>query len=105
MSWKLLEAKIEHLYWTPCAAHCLDLMLEDIGKKVPKFLEQAFTMVRCFEDCQLIGYRSTVNSISQFGASRFSGSLCYGSWNRGICQNRMCDVNHEIGNCTSIGMI
>ena len=21
-----------HLYWTPCAAHCLDLILEDIGK-------------------------------------------------------------------------
>ena len=20
------------LYWTPCTAHCLDLMLEDIGK-------------------------------------------------------------------------
>ena len=27
-----LEAKYEHLYWTPCAAHCLDLMLEDIFK-------------------------------------------------------------------------
>ena len=22
-----------NLYWTPCATHCLDLMLEDIGKK------------------------------------------------------------------------
>ena len=22
-----------HLYWTPCAAHCIDLMFEDIGKK------------------------------------------------------------------------
>lgn len=22
-----------NLYWTPCAAHCLDLMFEDIGKK------------------------------------------------------------------------
>ncbi|KAK8941281.1 hypothetical protein KSP39_PZI010745 [Platanthera zijinensis] len=29
---KLLEAKRPHLYWTPCAAHCIDLMLEDIGK-------------------------------------------------------------------------
>ncbi|CAH1412850.1 unnamed protein product [Lactuca virosa] len=37
---KLLEAKREHLYWTPCAAHCLDLMLEDIGKKVPKFTKE-----------------------------------------------------------------
>ncbi|KAL1220002.1 hypothetical protein V5N11_028810 [Cardamine amara subsp. amara] len=29
---KLLEAKRLTLYWTPCAAHCIDLMLEDIGK-------------------------------------------------------------------------
>uniref|UniRef100_A0A0R0H3S6 BED-type domain-containing protein n=1 Tax=Glycine max TaxID=3847 RepID=A0A0R0H3S6_SOYBN len=29
---KLLEEKRKHIYWTPCAAHCIDLMLEDIGK-------------------------------------------------------------------------
>ncbi|XP_031106140.1 uncharacterized protein LOC116010770 [Ipomoea triloba] len=29
---RLLEGKILTLFWTPCAAHCLDLMLEDIGK-------------------------------------------------------------------------
>ena len=28
----MLEAKRPHLYWTPCAAHCIDLMLEDIGE-------------------------------------------------------------------------
>ncbi|XP_028062825.1 uncharacterized protein LOC114266138 [Camellia sinensis] len=33
---KFLEAKRPHLYWTPCAAHCLDLMLEDIFK-IPNF--------------------------------------------------------------------
>ena len=27
---KLME-KRKHLYWTPCAAHCLDLMLEKLG--------------------------------------------------------------------------
>ncbi|KAJ7977287.1 HAT transposon superfamily protein [Quillaja saponaria] len=27
-----LEAEYPYLYWTPCAAHCVDLMLEDIGK-------------------------------------------------------------------------
>lgn len=32
---KLLMVERPHLYWTPCAAHCLDLMLEDIGK-LPK---------------------------------------------------------------------
>ncbi|XP_065865459.1 uncharacterized protein [Euphorbia lathyris] len=29
---KLLEVKRPHLFWTPCAAHCIDLMLEDIEK-------------------------------------------------------------------------
>jgi hypothetical protein len=29
---RLLERKIPHLFWTPCAANCLDLMLEGIGK-------------------------------------------------------------------------
>ncbi|CAA0813172.1 hAT dimerisation domain-containing protein / transposase-related, partial [Striga hermonthica] len=29
---KLLEDKRPHLFWTPCAAHCVDLILEDIGK-------------------------------------------------------------------------
>ena len=27
-----MQARRKHLHWTPCAAHCLDLMLEDIGK-------------------------------------------------------------------------
>ncbi|RWR84728.1 hypothetical protein CKAN_01355300 [Cinnamomum micranthum f. kanehirae] len=37
---KFLEAKFARLYWTPCAAHCLDLMLEDIFK-IPS-LKRAF---------------------------------------------------------------
>ncbi|XP_042465661.1 uncharacterized protein LOC122048123 [Zingiber officinale] len=33
----------QHLFWSPCAAHCIDLMLEDIGKttKVKKCVEKA----------------------------------------------------------------
>jgi hypothetical protein len=30
---KLLMRKWPHLYWVPCVAHCIDLMLEDIGKE------------------------------------------------------------------------
>lgn len=30
---EILMDKRKHLYWTPCAAHCIDLMLEDFGKK------------------------------------------------------------------------
>jgi hypothetical protein len=29
---RLLMESIPHLFWTLCAAHCLDLLLEDIGK-------------------------------------------------------------------------
>eukprot|EP00253_Pinus_taeda_P027736 PITA_27736 len=29
---KMLESKYRAIFWTPCAAHCIDLMLEDIGK-------------------------------------------------------------------------
>ena len=29
---KLLMKKY-NLYWTPCAAHCIDLMFEDISKR------------------------------------------------------------------------
>ncbi|KAA0032567.1 uncharacterized protein E6C27_scaffold43053G00270 [Cucumis melo var. makuwa] len=32
MAGRLLEAKRPQLIWSPCAAHCLDLMLEDIYK-------------------------------------------------------------------------
>ncbi|KAF7832439.1 zf-BED domain-containing protein/DUF659 domain-containing protein/Dimer_Tnp_hAT domain-containing protein [Senna tora] len=32
---KRLMEKRKHLYWTPCAAHCIDLMLEDFEKHIP----------------------------------------------------------------------
>ncbi|KAL0017409.1 hypothetical protein SO802_004478 [Lithocarpus litseifolius] len=45
---KLLEAKRPNLYWTPCAAHCIDLILEDIGKipRIAKTLERAIQLTR-----------------------------------------------------------
>nr|XP_016443074.1 PREDICTED: uncharacterized protein LOC107768464 [Nicotiana tabacum] len=29
---QLLQIKRKHIYWMPCVAHCIDLILEDIGK-------------------------------------------------------------------------
>ncbi|KAL0361973.1 UNVERIFIED_CONTAM: hypothetical protein Sradi_3881800 [Sesamum radiatum] len=29
---EMLMQKRKHLFWSPCVAHCIDLMLEDIGK-------------------------------------------------------------------------
>ena len=39
----LLMEKRKHLFWSPCAAHCIDLMLKDIGsiKQIKKTLDQA----------------------------------------------------------------
>jgi len=31
---ELLMQKREHLYWTPCAAHCIDLIFEDFEKQI-----------------------------------------------------------------------
>ena len=33
MKAEMLLMKKYNLYWTPCAAHCIDLMFEDIGKR------------------------------------------------------------------------
>ncbi|KAF5755625.1 putative ribonuclease H-like superfamily [Helianthus annuus] len=43
----MLMAKRKNLFWTPCSAHCLDLMLEDIGKieKVKKTIEKGIFLV------------------------------------------------------------
>jgi hypothetical protein len=47
---QMLEQKRKHLYWTPCAAHCVDLMLEDIGKQIPR-------VKSCIKDAMFInGY-------------------------------------------------
>ncbi|XP_006598590.1 uncharacterized protein [Glycine max] len=44
---KLLEEKRKHIYWTPCAAHCIDLMLKDIGKLplIRKTIRRAINLV------------------------------------------------------------
>ncbi|KAL4293280.1 hypothetical protein AHAS_Ahas18G0112300 [Arachis hypogaea] len=31
---RLLESEFPRLYWSPCVAHCINLMLQDIGKFV-----------------------------------------------------------------------
>ncbi|KAK9715805.1 hypothetical protein RND81_06G190600 [Saponaria officinalis] len=65
---KLLEAKRPHLYWTPCAAHCIDLMLEDIGKilRVRASLKKAM-----FINAFVYGGRpSVVNLMRQFTNQR-----------------------------------
>ena len=39
----LLMEKRKHLFWSPCVAHCIDLMLEDIAsmKQIKEILDQA----------------------------------------------------------------
>eukprot|EP00253_Pinus_taeda_P023589 PITA_23589 len=41
---KMLMERHHTLFWTPCAAHCLDLLLEDMGKL--SFIKEAVDMAR-----------------------------------------------------------
>jgi hypothetical protein len=40
---RLLMERNRSLFWTPCAAHCIDLMLEDMGKTsfIKEVIDQA----------------------------------------------------------------
>ncbi|KAH1232957.1 hypothetical protein GmHk_09G025506 [Glycine max] len=44
---KILQVTRPKIFWTPCAAHCLDLMLEDIGKipKVKRVIQRGIKLV------------------------------------------------------------
>ena len=41
---RMLMERHPTLFWTPCAAHCLDLLLEDMGKL--SFIKEAVDMAR-----------------------------------------------------------
>ncbi|KAL7585739.1 hypothetical protein Lser_V15G44315 [Lactuca serriola] len=43
---RIVEEKYPHIYWTPCAAHCINLMLEDIFKlpHLKKTLDRAIAV-------------------------------------------------------------
>jgi hypothetical protein len=45
---ELLMEQRSHIYWTPCAAHCIDLMLMDIGKlrRVQQAVDTAQSITR-----------------------------------------------------------
>ena len=45
---KMLESKHKTIFWTPCVAHCIDLMLEDIGKQdwVKDVIDQAKSITK-----------------------------------------------------------
>ncbi|XP_027932739.1 uncharacterized protein LOC114188342 [Vigna unguiculata] len=64
---KLLEEKRPHLYWTPCAAHCIDLMLEDIGKLplIKKTIQRGISLVGF-----IYSHSSTLSLLRQFTNKR-----------------------------------
>lgn len=39
---EMLMKTRKKIYWTPCAAHCIDLMLEDFEKKIPIHTEAIY---------------------------------------------------------------
>ena len=47
---RLLEAEFPTIVWTPCASHCLDLLMEDVAKLgwVKRIVQQATSIVNFF---------------------------------------------------------
>ena len=47
---RLLEEEFPTIVWTPCASHCLDLFMEDVGKLkwVKRIVKQALSIVTFF---------------------------------------------------------
>jgi len=64
---KLLQEKRSHLYWTPCAAHCIDLMLEDIGKLplIKKTIQRGVSLVGF-----IYSHSSSLSLLQQFTNKR-----------------------------------
>ncbi|KAK1407750.1 hypothetical protein QVD17_39376 [Tagetes erecta] len=74
---EFLMEKRKHLFWTPCAAHCLDLMLEDIGKlpKIKKTLEKGIFLVGyIYNHCGVLNLMRefTKNELTRSGITRFA---------------------------------
>ncbi|RVW13977.1 hypothetical protein CK203_117186 [Vitis vinifera] len=69
MAGRLLELKRPHLYWTPCVAHCLDLMLEDIGKlpNIKRTLERAISLNGLGLQLLSSHYRDCMNKKTTWG--------------------------------------
>ncbi|XP_010527565.1 PREDICTED: uncharacterized protein LOC104804899 [Tarenaya hassleriana] len=64
---KMLEEKRSHLFWSPCAAHCVDLILEDIGKisSIKLTIKRAISVVGF-----IYNHSSTLSLLSQFTNKR-----------------------------------
>ena len=47
---KMVEANFPKIVWNPCASHCLDLLMEDIGGLpcIKELMEHAFSNVTFF---------------------------------------------------------
>eukprot|EP00256_Glycine_max_P052743 XP_014619183.2 uncharacterized protein LOC102664778 [Glycine max] len=60
---KILQVTRPKIFWTPCAAHCLDLMLQDIGKipKVKRVIQRGIMLVG-----YIYNHTFTLNTMRKF---------------------------------------
>lgn len=67
MAGRLLEEKRTHLYWSPCAAHCLDLILEDIAKlpTIKRTIKRAIELTG-----YIYNFTSLINMMRHFTGQR-----------------------------------
>ena len=53
---RILHEKNPHIVWEPCAAHCIDLIMEDVSKmeEVHKTIEEGKTMIGLIYNLQFM---------------------------------------------------
>ena len=75
---KLLMERHPHIFWTPCAAHCIDLMLEDLGKLpwIKKIIEQGRSVCKFIYNhtwvLDLMRKHNDQKELSRPGITRFA---------------------------------
>jgi hypothetical protein len=69
---RMLMQRYPSLYWSPCAAHCIDLMLEDMGKLpwIKEFIDSSRSVTKSIYNHTYIITHETIHREQRVGASR-----------------------------------
>ena len=79
---RLLMERHPTLFWSPCVAHCLDLLLEDLGKLswVEKVVEDGRNIAKYIYNhtrvLSLIREHTSAKDLVQVGVTRFAKHIC-----------------------------
>ena len=87
------SCRYPHFTWTPCTAHCLDLLLEDIGKLdwVASIIKQARDLVKFVTNHQTsLAISRSYSKLELLKPGKRSCMYCWSCCHAGGCCNDIC---------------